>query len=157
MKLAVLVGNVGRKPVVQQSNGTTYCNFTIAINERNRDGDRVTEWYRIVAFHTTAETLAHVETGDELLVYGSFHQIEYTGRDKVKHRDLEVRAQRIKFLRRKDRGRPDPPDSAAVDEAAAPDTYVPPEPDLPAGDLAAGAAAAPDEPAPLPPRGTGAR
>jgi single stranded DNA-binding protein len=157
MKLAVLVGNVGKKPVVKKANGTTYCNFTIAVNEKGRDREQVTEWYPIVAFQKLAETLAHVETGDELLVEGSFHQIEYAGRDKVKHRDVEVRARSIKFLRRKERGRPDPPEPASADEAAAPETYVPPGPDLPADDLAEAAGAALDDPAPLPHRNTRAR
>jgi single stranded DNA-binding protein len=125
MKLAVLVGNVGKKPIVQQSNSTSYCNFTIAVNERGRDGQPVTEWYRIVAFQKLAETLAHVEAGDEVLVAGNFHQIAYTGKDGVKHRDVEIRTRDIKFLRRKDRGQPDPPEPAPIDEPAAPDTDLP--------------------------------
>jgi single stranded DNA-binding protein len=152
MKLAVLVGNIGKKPVVKKSNGTRYCNFTIAVNEKRRDGEQVTEWYPIVAFQKLAEALTHVEVGDELLVDGTFHQISYAGRDGIQHRDVEVRARTIKFLRRKDRGRPDPLDSASVDEAGAPDTYVPAGPDLPADDLTDGTAAAPDDPAPLPDR-----
>jgi single stranded DNA-binding protein len=157
MKLAVLVGNLGKKPVVKSSNGTSYCNFTIAVNQKGRDGEQVTEWYPIVAFQRLAEALTHVEVGDELLVDGTFHQISYAGRDGVLHRDVEIRARTIKFLRRKDRGRPDPPDSAAVDEAAAPDTYVPSGPDRPADDISEDAAAAPNDPAPLADRKTRTR
>jgi single stranded DNA-binding protein len=157
MKFAILVGNVGRKPVIKKSNGTTYSNFTIAVNQKGRDGEQVTEWYPIVAFQKLAEALTHVEVGDELLVDGTFHQISYAGRDGILHRDVEIRARTIKFLRRKDRGRPDPPESASVDEAAAPDTYVPSGPDLPANDFTHGAATAPDDPAPLPDRKTRTR
>ena len=118
MKLAILVGNVGSKPVIKESNGTTYTNFSVAVNDRDRQGEPITEWYRVVAFRKLAETLRQVETGDELLVHGTFHQTSYTGKDEVQHRDVEIRAWTIKFLRRKDRGQPDESQAAYPGEPA---------------------------------------
>jgi single stranded DNA-binding protein len=126
MKIAFLVGNVGSKPVIKTSNGTTFSNFSVAVNDRGKDGERVTEWYRIVAFGALAETLANVDTGDELVIDGTFRQVSYTGKDKVEHCDIEIRARNIQFARRKDRSRSAgsttaagaPTDPAAPDEPA---------------------------------------
>ena len=119
MRFAILVGNVGNKPEVQTSNNTTYCNLSIAVNERFKHREPVTEWYDVVAFGKLAETLVRVQTGDELLVIGSFHQVSYTGRDQVKHRTIQIRAWDIKFLRRSGRGRAGEPEPADIADTAA--------------------------------------
>jgi len=119
MRFAILVGNVGNQPQVQTSNNTPYCNLSIAVNERFKHRDPVTEWYDVVAFGKLAETLVHVHTGDELLVVGSFHQVSYTGRDQVKHRTIQLRAWDIKFLRRSGRGRAGEPEPADMADTAA--------------------------------------
>ena len=119
MRFAILVGNVGNKPEVQTSNNTTYCNLSIAVNERFKHREPVTEWYDVVAFGKLAETLVNVHTGDELLVIGSFHQVSYTGRDQVKHRTIQIRAWDIKFLRRSGRGRAGEPEPADIADTAA--------------------------------------
>jgi single stranded DNA-binding protein len=119
MRFAMLVGNVGNKPEVQTSNSTTYCNLSIAVNERFKHREPVTEWYDVVAFGKLAETLVHVETGDELLVVGTFHQVSYTGKDQVRHRKIEIRAWEIKFLRRRDRGQAEEPEPADAGDPAA--------------------------------------
>jgi single stranded DNA-binding protein len=121
MRFAILVGNVGNKPEVQTSNNTTFCNLSIAVNERFKHREPVTEWYDVVAFGKLAETLVHVQTGDELLVAGTFHQVSYTGRDQVKHRTIQIRAWEIKFLRRSGRGQagdPEPADAGHADALA---------------------------------------
>jgi single stranded DNA-binding protein len=119
MRFAILVGNVGNRPEVQTSNNTTYCNLSIAVNERFKHREPVTEWYDVVAFGKLAETLARVQTGDELLVVGSFHQVSYTGRDQVKHRTIQIRAWEIKFLRRSGRGQAEDPELADANGAEA--------------------------------------
>ncbi|HEV3076179.1 MAG TPA: single-stranded DNA-binding protein [Thermoanaerobaculia bacterium] len=119
MRFAILVGNVGNKPEVQTSNNIPYCNLSIAVNERFKHREPVTEWYDVVAFGKLAETLVRVHTGDELLVVGTFHQVSYTGRDQVKHRTIQLRAWDIKFLRRSGRGQAEDPEAADAGDAVA--------------------------------------
>lgn len=140
MKVATLLGNVGRKPIINQANGTTYSNFSVAVNDRNRNGEEVTEWYHIVAFGKLAETLARVEAGDELLIHGPFRQTSYTTQNGVAHCDLEIKAWTIAFLRRKGRGRLADAPPAAAGHAGEPDGAPAPA-DLPDGADGAEAAA----------------
>ncbi|HVR09595.1 MAG TPA: single-stranded DNA-binding protein [Thermoanaerobaculia bacterium] len=113
MRFALLLGNVGNKPQVITANGTTYCNLSIGVNERFKHREPVTEWYDVVAFGKLAETLVHLQTGDELLVLGTFHQVSYTGKDQVRHRTIEIRAWDIRFLRLRNRAqaKPEPPNA----------------------------------------------
>ena len=144
MRFALLVGNVGNKPEVKTANGITYCNLSIAINERFKHCEPVTEWYDVVAFGKLAETLVHVDTGDELLIFGTFRQVSYTGKDQVRHRNIEIRAWEIKFLHRKRRCQAGQPEPAAAANPAAPvaGTLAVPVDDAPAGMFAALAALA---------------
>jgi single-strand DNA-binding protein len=104
MKVATLLGTVGSKPEIKlSSNSTTYSNFSLAVDDKDRDGEEVTEWYEIVAFGKLAKTLAHVESGDKMLVHGSFHQKSYTGRGGVQYHEIEIKAWTIELLPRKSR------------------------------------------------------
>ncbi len=95
-------GNLGSDAVIRSSNGVTFANFSIAINQRGKDKKPYTDWFRIVAFNKLAETLHDLRKGDEVLVAGSLHRTTFT-KDGVEYRDVEVRARTIEFLRRKSR------------------------------------------------------
>ncbi|HVR06702.1 MAG TPA: single-stranded DNA-binding protein [Thermoanaerobaculia bacterium] len=114
MKLATLIGSIGSKPVVKRSKGTTYCNFSVAVDDSDRDGNAVTEWYEVVAFGALASSLERAESGDEVCVHGPFRQRTYTGLGGVQHHEIEIRAFTIKFLRCPRRGRPAKQPAAAA-------------------------------------------
>jgi single-stranded DNA-binding protein len=112
MKIITVVGSMGSKPAIRTSNGTTYTNFNLAVIDRDRNGEEVTEWYEVVAFRGLAQTAADADTGDQLLVHGTFQQTVYTGMGGVRHHDIEIKAWRIEVLNRTKRPRPAPQPAA---------------------------------------------
>ncbi len=126
MRIAFLIGNLGNQPEIlttnRTTNGTTtpttYCNLRVAYNERLKHRDPVTEWYGVVAFGKLAETLVHLDLGDEVAVVGPFHQVSFTDQHGVKHRIIEIRAWDIKFLRRANRDRAGEAEPAGTADAA---------------------------------------
>jgi single stranded DNA-binding protein len=111
MNTLILRGNLGGDPIIKNSKGVTYATFSIAVNQGTKD--KYTDWFRTVAFGRLAETLKNLGKGDEVLVTGSLHRTTYT-KDDVEHRDVEVNARAIEFLRRK---KPTGADSAPAEDA----------------------------------------
>ena len=99
MNTLILRGNLGGDPNLRSSKGVTFATFSIAVNQGPKDKP-YTDWFRIVAFGRLAETLKVLGKGDEVLVTGSLHRTTYS-KDGVEHRDVEVHARAIEFLRRK--------------------------------------------------------
>ena len=95
-------GNLGAQPTIKTSNGTTYALFSIAINQRDREGNQYADWYKVVAFGKLAESLDRLDSGDEVLVTGSLHRTKYE-KDGSEYHDVEVRARAVEFLRLKQR------------------------------------------------------
>lgn len=70
--LVLLMGHVGRDPVIRAAHsGTAVSNFSLATNERRKDGTDHTEWHAIVCFGQTATFAAdYIHKGDLVDVEG---------------------------------------------------------------------------------------
>lgn len=87
-----LEGNLVEDPQLQESNGTKFVRFTVAVNPRIRDGqggytDGEPEFHRVTAFGALGEnTAAQLKKGDRAVVSGdltfkTFHDKE-TGKTR---------------------------------------------------------------------------
>lgn len=70
-----LIGNLGKDPEIKfTSSGKAIANFTIATNERYKDGEEwkdKTEWHSLVAWERHAEILRdYVKKGDKIFIEG---------------------------------------------------------------------------------------
>lgn len=99
----IMVGRVGVVPEERKtSTGKSMVTFRLAVG-RWDGGDRkeVTDWFSVVAFDSTAETVVkHVAKGDLLLVDGRLQTRSYTGQDGKTNVRTEVIAARVKLFPR---------------------------------------------------------
>jgi single-strand DNA-binding protein len=108
MNVVVLNGNLGAAPEVQTSqSGVTYARFSMAVNRRWKDqqgGTReAVDWIRLVAFNGLAGSLTRLDKGDQVSVQGRLQSKTYKNRDGIKVTVVEVVAERVQFLRLKNR------------------------------------------------------
>jgi single-strand DNA-binding protein len=119
-----LIGRVGADPEVRfTTGGTAVGNVRLAVSRKfkDREGQRqeATVWVRCVAWDKRAEVLRdYVHKGDRLGVSGYLEEREWTDKEGVKRRVMEVRVHELTLLgSRREAGdeqpqrnmRPDPP------------------------------------------------
>jgi len=103
--LVIVTGNLGRDPVVEESNGTRYGRFGLANNERFRSKatgtvEAHTNWFSIVAFGDLTNSLLRLATGDKVTVIGRLRTGTRTRpADGAKIPTLEIHAQAIDFIK----------------------------------------------------------
>lgn len=58
-KQAIIAGRLTRRPELKQTaNGTSICAFTVATNDKDKNGESISEFCECVAFGKIAETMA---------------------------------------------------------------------------------------------------
>ena len=96
------------------SGGDHFTSFSLAVEDGPKD-KRVTYFFDIAAWNRQAELLAqYVHKGDLIAVRGRLVQRKWTAQDGTNRYAVEVRAEEVQFLSRKNGG------SAPADPAAAP-------------------------------------
>ena len=97
------IGRLGKDPEVRQtSNGNTVVNISLACSERYKDSsgqwqDR-TEWVKIVAFGTRAETMGkYLRKGSSVYIEGQL-QTRSWDKDGVKQYTTEIVMRDFQFL-----------------------------------------------------------
>ena len=117
-----LIGNVGQDPKLETTgNGTTYCRFSVAVNERyKKDGETqtITKWFPITLWGKQAEVLHKIiRKGSQVAVQGSL-----TSRsqeiDGKKYTLIDIKVNEVEVLGSKG-GRSDSADSGGSDDMAA--------------------------------------
>ena len=109
MNEAILVGNVGKDPVVRMmESGKKVANLTIATTDKWKDksgqAHERTEWHNIVAWGGLAELCEkYVNKGRQLLVQGALQYRSYE-KDGNKHYITEIKANKIQLLGAKNGG-----------------------------------------------------
>ncbi len=98
----ILVGNLGKDPEVRfADSGNAVANFSLACNERRKQGDEWVdhvEWVRVVTFGKTAENVGeYLGKGRQVYVEGRLQTREYE-KDGIKRWSTEVVAREIVFL-----------------------------------------------------------
>ncbi|MEK7308778.1 MAG: single-stranded DNA-binding protein [Nitrospirota bacterium] len=123
----ILVGNLTRDPEIRYTpNGTSVCNFGIAVNRKYKQGDEVKEevtFINIVVFGKQADTCGqYLNKGSSVLVEGRLQERRWETEDGQKRSKFEVVAQTVRFLSKKSgaTGRDSAPHPAASGEEAAP-------------------------------------
>jgi len=105
-----LIGHVGKSPELRFTpNGTSVCDFSIAVNRRwtTRDGEKKeeTDWFTVVVWGKLAESCNQfVAKGSLIFVSGSVSLHKWTTQDSEERSRLEVRANSVVFLSKKTNG-----------------------------------------------------
>lgn len=92
-----LVGNVGKKPEIKNlQNGGIMATFSMAVNEKQKDGEQKTSWFDLVAFQkqdtglVTGLISKYVDAGTMLFVEGTPNNRQWTDKEGKKRYSFEV-------------------------------------------------------------------
>lgn len=102
----ILIGNLTRDPEVRYTpQGTSVCNFGIAVNRKFKQGDETKEevtFINIVVFGKQADTCGqYLNKGSSVLVEGRLKENRWETEEGQKRSRHEVVAQSVRFLSRK--------------------------------------------------------
>jgi single-strand DNA-binding protein len=102
----ILIGNLTRDPEVRYTpQGTSVCNFRIAVNHRYKQGDEVKKevtFIDVVVFGKQADTCGqYLNKGSGVLVEGRLQERRWETEEGQKRSKFEVVAQTVRFLPRK--------------------------------------------------------
>jgi single-strand DNA-binding protein len=102
----ILIGNLTRDPEMRYTpQGTSVCNFGIAVNRKFRQGDEVKEevtFINVVVFGKQADTCGqYLNKGSSVLVEGRLQERRWETEDGQKRSKHEVVAQGVRFLSKK--------------------------------------------------------
>jgi len=119
-----IIGNVGRDPELKYlQGGQAVCDFSVAVNETwtvkdtNEKKERTT-WFRVTCWRGLAETInTHVHKGMLVFVAGTASVSSWM-KDGEPQASLEVNAQTVKFLSRKEDNGASPASKPNEDEYA---------------------------------------
>lgn len=92
-----LVGNVGKKPEIKHlQSGGIMATFSMAVNEKQKDGEQRTSWFDLVAFQkqdtglVTGLIQKYVDAGTMLFVEGTPNNRQWTDKEGKKRYSFEV-------------------------------------------------------------------
>ncbi len=108
----MLVGRLTRDPELRTTpDGLSVVRFTLAVDRPGRPGgERLTDFFDIVAFGQLGETVAnYTEKGRLVLVEGRLQTRSYTDREGNQRKAFEIIAQEVRFLERRREGVEDTP------------------------------------------------
>lgn len=90
--LCILVGNLGHHPALKfDDEGHAVCRLRLAVNERDGNGARSTEWLDVVAFGNLAERAGReLDKGGSVFVEGRLRTRTWEGRDGSKRSAVEI-------------------------------------------------------------------
>ena len=110
MQRIFITGNLTADPVLRATpNGTSVCNFTLAVNRRfpGPDGQKQTDFFRILAWRGLADTCAkYLAKGRKAAVIGELQARTYEAKDGTTRMSLDVSADEVEFLSPKDEEKP---------------------------------------------------
>ena len=104
MNKLTIIGNLTRDPELRTtSSGINVCDFTVAVNRRNRRDDQnnqpEADFFRVTAWRQLGEICAkYLAKGRKVCVIGSVSVRTYTANDGSTRASLEVTADDVEFL-----------------------------------------------------------
>ena len=102
MNSLTIIGNLTRDPESRTTNnGSTVCNFTVAVNRRQKkdDGTSEADFFRVSAWERTGEACQkYLAKGRKVAVRGSVSVHAFAGEDGTPRASLDVFAQDVEFL-----------------------------------------------------------
>lgn len=126
----ILIGNLTKDPEVRYTpQGTSVCNFRIAVNHRYRQGEEVKKevtFIDVVTFGKQADACGqYLNKGSAVLVEGRLQERRWETEEGQQRNKFEVVAQTVRFLSKK--GSTDA-DTSAEGNATPPDETMDLEP-----------------------------
>jgi len=102
----ILIGNLTRDPEVRYTpQGTSVCNFRIAVNRRYKQGEELKKevtFIDVVVFGKQADTCGqYLNKGSSVLVEGRLQERRWETEEGQKRSKYEVVAQTVRFLSKK--------------------------------------------------------
>ena len=99
----ILIGNLTRDPEVRYTpQGTSVCNFGLAVNRKYKHGDEMKEevtFINIVVFGKQADTCGqYLNKGSSVLIEGRLQERRWEQEDGQKRSKHEVVAQSVRFM-----------------------------------------------------------
>jgi len=101
MNVLHIIGNIVRDPESRTVGDKTVCNFTVAVNRRQRDkdGNSVADFFRVSAWGKTGDVCQRfLNKGRKVAVTGSVSVHAFTDKEGQSKASLEVFAQDVEFL-----------------------------------------------------------
>src|SRR5690348_14016129 len=105
-----IVGNLGRDPELRYTpNGRPVTEFSVAVNQSTKNQQtnewvEATDWFRISVWGDRAERAAeNLRKGNRVFVEGRFKTREFEGRDGQKRISLEITADSLVNLEKRNR------------------------------------------------------
>lgn len=113
MNRVMMIGRLTKDPktTITQS-GVVVSQFDIAVSRRfaNADGERETDFFRVVAWRQTAELCEkYLSKGKRVGVIGALQTRSWEADDGSKRVATEIIADEVEFLTPKSEGEPEPP------------------------------------------------
>ena len=101
---AIIVGNVGQDPELKYTaSGTAIANLSIATTYE-RDGNKQTEWHRIVLFGKTAEVAnQYVRKGSQVYIEGRIQTRKWQDQSGADRYSTEIVAHEMQMLGAKEK------------------------------------------------------
>lgn len=126
----MLIGVVGQDPmVINTKTGVPMARLSLATHERVKTDDgkyvEVTDWHEVVVVGSTAKfALAHVRKGKHLLVEGRLKNREFTTKEGLKVKTIQIKADRVEFVGPAPKGSREDSASEPSDSAPASDVIL---------------------------------
>lgn len=105
MNKLIVIGNVCKDPELRQTgNGTSVCNFQVAVNRRrnnneSQEGAPTADFFSVAAWRERGELCAkYLKKGSKVCVIGPVSVRTYTANDGTTRASLEVVANEVEFL-----------------------------------------------------------
>jgi len=101
MNKLIIIGNLTREPETNTTNnGKTVCNFTVAVNRKNKiEGQPEADFFRVAAWGKTGEICQNYLTkGRKVCVVGSVSSRAFLDKENNPKSSLDVFAESVEFL-----------------------------------------------------------
>lgn len=93
---ASVYGRLGADPIERQTRaGNSMATVSIAVNAARHGAEELTEWFSVVAFGRTGESLLKHNKGELVAVMGSLHRTRFVGRDGTERSGWSLTAESI--------------------------------------------------------------
>ena len=105
MNLTIISGNLTRDPeLMETSNGTEYCNFTVAVNGEtlSSNGEKQAYFYTCTAWKEKAKNIAkYCKKGSKVLIRGEMQTRSFTDKDGNNKTNWVLIVGAVEFLSKK--------------------------------------------------------
>lgn len=106
MQKMQIIGNLTRDPELRTTaDGTSVCNFTVAVNKRGQNGHPEADYFRVAAWRQLGERCAkYLAKGRKVYVEGPLTVRLYQSNSGETKAELNISAAQVEFLSPRERG-----------------------------------------------------